>query len=102
MKDIKGYEGLYAITEDGKVWSYRRKIYLKPHTDCYHNLRIGLSQDGILTHFLVHRLVAEAYIPNPNGYDQVFHIDGNNANNCVDNLQWIAKKENVNYRKPKC
>ena len=65
MKDIKGYEGLYAVTSCGKVWSYRRKIFLSPSYDNNGYLMVNLSVGGNVKTKYIHRLVAEAYIPNP-------------------------------------
>lgn len=94
MKDIKGYEGLYAITSCGKVWSYRNKKFLKPSNDESGYLRVNLYKNGVRENKQIHRLVAEAYLPNPNNYDTVDHIDFNTTNNCVNNLQWMRRNEN--------
>ena len=97
MKDIVGYDGLYAITRDGQVWSYKRKKFLKPGLtkDGYH--RVSLCKNGKGKNYLIHRLVAEAYIPNPNNYPQVNHRDENKQNNCASNLEWCDAKYNANY-----
>ena len=71
MKDIKGYEGLYAVTENGQVWSYRSQIFLKQMANKDGYLRVGLNKDGIKKQFMVHRLVGEAYIPNIEGLPQI-------------------------------
>lgn len=97
MKDIKGYEGLYAITSCGKVWSYRRKKFLKPGTNRHGYEYVVLSVDGQKKTLTVHRLVAETYISNPDNKPEVNHKDENKANNNINNLEWITKKENVNY-----
>lgn len=94
MKDIKGYEGLYAITPEGEVWSYRRKKFLKPIADKKGYLIVILCKDGKVKNYKIHRLVAEAYIPNPNNLPQVDHINEDKTNNCVNNLQWITNKDN--------
>lgn len=96
MKDIKDYEGLYAITEDGRVWSYRSNKYLKPEIMKLGYVRFALSKGGKTKKFLAHRLVAEAYIPNPNSYTEVSHLDETRDNNCVDNLEWSTHMENCN------
>ena len=96
MKDIRDYEGLYAITEDGKVWSYRSKKFLKPEIMKLGYLRYALSKNGKTKKYLAHRLVAEAYIPNPNNYNEVSHIDETRDNNCVDNLEWCSHAINCN------
>ena len=94
MKDIKGYEGLYAVTSCGKIWSYRNKKFLKPSKDEGGYLRVNLYKNGNCENKKIHRLVAEAYIPNPNNYDTVDHIDFNTTNNYVNNLQWMSRNEN--------
>lgn len=90
MVDIKGFEGLYAITSCGKVWSYRSQKFLKPSKNNrgYYHVVLGNKTKTI------HRLVAEAYIDNPDGKDTVDHIDGNPENNSVNNLQWLTQTEN--------
>ena len=97
MKDIPGFEGQYAITSCGKVWSYKRKIFLKP---CYRKgyLQVSLCKDGKQRTFQVHRLVAMAYIPNPDNLPFVNHIDEVKDHNWVSNLEWCTAKYNSNYR----
>lgn len=105
MKDIKGYEGEYAITSCGKVWSYKSKKFLKPMIikNKYHVAR--LINNKKVEHKYIHKLVAEAYIPNPNNYDTIDHIDGNKSNNCINNLQWMKRGDNAaksNKKKVRC
>ena len=97
MKDIKNYEGLYAVTEDGRVWSYKRQKFLKlgHHHSGYLNVR--LYKNGIGKTYSVHTCVAEAYIPNPDNLPCVNHRDENKQNNSVDNLEWCTVKYNTNY-----
>ena len=97
MKDIKGYEGIYGITSCGKVWSYKSKKFLKPYTDNAGYLYVNLYKDGKVKKYKVHRLVTEAYIPNPENLPQVNHKDENKANNCLQNLEWCDAKYNNNY-----
>lgn len=99
MKDIKNYEGLYAITSCGKVWSYRRKKFLEPRSNKNGYLRVNLIKDKEMTTFYIHRLVAEAYLDNPNNYETVDHIDFDKTNNCVNNLQWMSRSENSGKRR---
>ena len=96
MKDIKDYEGLYAVTEDGRVWSYKSKKYLKPRTRANGYLEVSLCKGGKTKSHLVHRLVAIAYIPNPNKLPQVSHLDETRSNNNVNNLTWASAKDNCN------
>lgn len=95
MKDIIGYEGLYAITSCGKVYSYRNKKFLKPHKDKASFLRVSLHKDKEIKHQYIHRLVAEAYSPNPDNLRQVRHKDENKENNALPNLEWCP----MNYQK---
>lgn len=113
MKDIAEYEGLYAVTSCGKVWSYRSKKFLEPYKMGEY-LGVALYKDGKRKNYYIHRLVAEAYIPNPNGYKIINHKDENKYNNCINNLEWCTSKYNneysgntlaatkSNYRKVKC
>lgn len=94
MNNIQDYEGLYAITEDGQIWGYKRKRFLKPGSDKDGYLQVSLSKNGKTKTFKVHRLVAQAFIPNPNNLPQVNHKDENKQNNCVDNLEWCDAKYN--------
>ena len=95
MKDVKGYEGRYKITEDGKIYSVKSKRFIG-HQNAYGYNRVSL-QVGKYKYktFLIHRLVAEAYIPNPDNKPFVNHIDGNKQNNCVENLEWVTQQENA-------
>ena len=100
-KDIKGYEGLYQVSNLGRVKSLsntntRKEKILKPiyHARYY---QITLSKNNIRIQYRVHRLVAEAFIPNPDGLPIINHKDENPLNNNVDNLEWCDSKYNNNY-----
>jgi hypothetical protein len=93
MRDIPGFEGKYAITSCGKVWSHKRKRFLKPQMNEKGYLRIQLHGK----YYRIHRLVAMAYLPNPNNLPQVNHKDENKQNNCLNNLEWCDAKYNNNY-----
>ena len=108
---IKGFEGVYEVSSLGNVRSLDRerknhsggtaKIKgktLKPHKNSNNNyLLVNLRHDGIENKCLVHRLVAEAFIPNPNGLPQVNHKDENVRNNRTDNLEWCDQYYNNHY-----
>lgn len=94
--DIEGYEGLYAVTSDGKVWSYRSSCWMG-YDNSRGYLRVTLTKDGVKKKFMVHRLVTEAYIPNPENLPFVNHKDECKSNNAVDNLEWCTAKYNCNY-----
>ena len=102
-KPIKGYEGLYEISNLGNVKSLGRTDrfnkkwgcrIMKPTYVGKHYKMVRLCKDGKTKNKKVHRLVAEAFIPNPDGKPQVNHIDGNKDNNIVSNLEWVTNSEN--------
>lgn len=96
FKDIEGYEGRYAISKDGRVFSYLRNIILHPEEVHNGYLRVNLiDAEGSVRHFRVHRLVAETFIPNPEEKTQVNHKNGNRKDNRVENLEWATARENV-------
>lgn len=106
-KPIKGYEGLYEISNLGRVKSLSRvtphngRVYptkiLKPHINTKKYLDVELSQNGLKQRYRIHRLVAETFIPNPNNKPQVNHIDCDKSNNRVDNLEWCDNSENQRH-----
>lgn len=97
--DIKGYEGLYQINNLGRIKSlwYGKEKILKLGKDKDGYLKVNLCKNRKTKHFLVHRLVANAFIPNPNGYRCVNHKDEDKTNNRVDNLEWCTYQYNSNY-----
>lgn len=98
MKDIKGFEGLYAVTDDGRVWSYRKNKFLKPYWDGNGYLKVSLCLDYEITRKKVHRLVMETFKPveNMDKLD-VNHLDEDKHNNVLENLTWCTRKENINW-----
>lgn len=96
LKDIEGYEGKYMISDDGQVWSNHKKGFLKPGESAGYPY-VNLCKDGIRKNYNIHRLVAQAFIPNPNNLPEVNHKDENKQNNCVNNLEWCDAKYNSNY-----
>lgn len=100
-KPIAGYEGLYEVSNLGRVKSLPRKTstggIMKPSTTVWGYLMCALWKDGKGKSFSVHRLVAEAFIPNPGNKPTVNHIDCNKKNNHVDNLEWCTQTENVRH-----
>lgn len=93
LVDIKGYEGRYQISDDGRIWSCRKKGYMRP-TQRSGYPWIILSKDGVQKGYSIHRLVAEAFIPNPDNFPLVGHMDDDKQNNSVSNLYWTTSSEN--------
>ena len=97
MRDIPGYESLYAVTSCGKVYSYRAKKFLKPRLTKKGYCRVLLYKDGKGKDFYIHRLVSEAYLDNPENLSQVNHKDEDKSNNSVQNLEYCDAAYNTNY-----
>lgn len=95
MKDIEGYEGRYAITEDGQVWSYYSKSFIYQRTNNEGYKLVRLRKNGQQKLYSVHQLVARTFIPNPNEYTEINHIDENKANNTISNLEWCTHQQNM-------
>lgn len=100
-KPVKGYEGLYEVSSIGRVRSVKRNLVMHPQPRKHGYLGIQLhgrggNAKGFRT-MSVHRLVAEAFIPNPNDLPEVNHIDEDKTNNRVENLQWVSHIDNTNY-----
>lgn len=108
-KNAVGYEGLYEVSDTGLVRSvphyvmrsngrkfFVKETYLKPDKNKKGYLRVKLTDTNGVEHFpLVHRLVAQAFIPNSENKPFVNHIDGCTNNNQVDNLEWVTNRENL-------
>lgn len=92
-RPIAGYEDLYQISEYGDVYSgYRNKNMISTLRNNY--LAVGIRKDTVRSYFSIHRLVATAFVPNPENKPFVNHIDGNKLNNYYKNLEWCTAKEN--------
>ena len=96
-KDIKDYEGLYQVSNLGRVKRITTGRVLKPLKHANGYLMVKLSKNSIVYTKTVHRLVAEAFIPNPEHKSEINHIDENKTNNTVSNLEWMTRKENINH-----
>lgn len=103
-KSIEGYEGLYEVSNLGRIKSLRYansnspnpRVLKTPSTKGGYP-HLGLYKDGVPTTFNVHELVAKHFIPNPENYPTINHIDENKLNNRVDNLEWCTQMYNNNH-----
>ena len=109
-RDIEGYEGLYQVSNKSNIKALEKKVLgikdsnrkLKERLKKKSISKIGyeivlLHKDGKYKTFYVHRLVAKAFIPNPNNYSVINHLDGNKANNNLENLEWCSISRNVKH-----
>ena len=116
IQDIPGYEGMYAVTRDGKVWSHTKKtnvgskggyrtdggmfLKLSPSVSAsgktYYRVAFR-NKEGVRRSLLVHRLVAAAYIPNPDNLPFINHLNGVTTDNRVENLEWCTAKRNTQH-----
>ena len=105
-KDIEGYEGLYQVSNLGRVKSLAKKAgtsnrtekIIKNNVTRYGYYLNTLCKDGVVSYKSTHRLVAQAFIPNPQSKPTVNHIDGNRKNNNVSNLEWCTQQENIIHK----
>lgn len=95
-RDIRGFEGLYRVSNTGKVFSIRRGILLKGKIDRYGYLCVVLW-NGKNNYRTIHRIVAETFLDKPNGCNVVNHLDCDKQNNNVDNLEWTTVKGNTKH-----
>ena len=89
IKDI----GTHLIYPDGRIFSKKRNMFFTPCTNGRGYLKITSGRKN----YYLHRLIAEAFIPNPNGFTEINHIDGVKKNNSVNNLEWCSRSHNVKH-----
>lgn len=109
FKDIKGYEGIYQISNLGRVKSLSRRVichkttrltkerFKKPAMKDTGYFKVGLQKEGTEKQFVIHRLIAIAFIPNPFNLPQVNHKNGIKTDNRIDNLEWCTPSENIQH-----
>ena len=112
-KDIKGYGGLYQISNLGNVKKIKNKKYniskkeveekeinkyisIGKHKLGYKNVKLT-DKNGIRKNLFLHRIIAEAFVENPNNFNIINHKDGDKSNNNINNLEWTTQKDNVNH-----
>lgn len=96
-KDIKDYEGIYKVSSYGRIQSVKSGLIMKPTQKYCGGLQLALCKNGKAKTYQVGRLVAIAFIPNPDNKPEVDHKDGIRFHNFVENLRWCTHDENMNY-----
>ena len=94
--DIKGFESIYKITDTGKVFSIKSNRFIGSNLKDGYSLVI-LRKNNKSYAKTIHRIVALHFLPNPNFFPEVNHIDGNKHNNNINNLEWVTPSENVQH-----
>ena len=99
IKDIKGFEGRYTISNLGIVRSKLTNIIMKPNITKFGYARVNLrkAKSREYKSYFIHRLVAAHFLANPDNLPEVNHIDCNRLNNVVTNLEWVSKKDNIKH-----
>ena len=99
-RDVRDYEGLYQVSNYGRIKSFRRNapmIFIR-YKDAKGYFSVGLKKRNVKAKYTkAHQIVAQAFIPNLKSKPQVNHIDGNKLNNRVGNLEWVTQKENIRH-----
>ena len=98
--DIDGFDGMYEVSSMGRVRSnmlHKEAGHIMRPGDVGRYYQVGLRKDGRYYHMLVHRLVAQAFIPNPDNLPGVNHINEDGHDNRVENLEWCTRKGNINH-----
>lgn len=100
-KPIPDYEGLYMVSNFGRILNVRTGVFVCQYNKGRHLYykKVELWKDKKMKRYPVHRLVALAFIPNPNDYPQINHIDENPQNNYIENLEWCDARHNTNHGK---
>lgn len=100
-RDVPGYEGDYLVSDQGRIWSFKTKRFLKPADNGHGYKMVVLSKNGKTKNFSVHKLVALVFVANeqPEITTEIDHIDFDRSNNKANNLRWVTPSENRKRRR---
>lgn len=93
-KSVNNYEGKYEVSNKGRIRRTCDNLILSAKISKTGYYRVNLYKECRCSKY-IHRLVAIAFLANPNKYNEIDHLDGNKANNRIDNLEWVSHKENI-------
>jgi hypothetical protein len=97
VKDVEGYEGFYAVTSLGRIWSYRSNRFIKTWVDCSGYMRVTFCVNGEENQQSMHRLVGFAFVVNPDNKPQINHKNGDKKDCKASNLEWVTPRENLQH-----
>lgn len=97
FKNVVGFEGLYKVSNKGRLFSLLTFMFMNPNKSDKGYYKVGLRKNNKSHTKILHRLIAKAFIANPENKKEVNHIDGDKSNNCIDNLEWCTPSENMQH-----
>ena len=97
IREVSGFTDRYLAFGDGRIFSIKRQLFIKPHLSPNGYLKLNVWAKGKVRSRPVHRLIAEAFIPNPENKPEVNHKNGNKTDNSVENLEWCTHSENIQH-----
>jgi hypothetical protein len=96
-KDVVGFEGMYKVSDRGELFSISKNRLIPKRLDRYGYVKYELSKEGKKFYRTGHKLVALAFIPNPENLPSINHMNLDKADNRLDNLEWCSNKQNTNH-----
>lgn len=95
LTPIKGYEGIYSASRDGRIFAHRRRVWLSPRMASGGYMEVVLTLNGTPKQYRLQTIIAKTFLPNPHHLPEVDHKNRDKTDNSVDNLEWVSKAENL-------